>query len=90
MPQVVPGVALLCPVCPRGASLRVNPRGNRRCLAKTWSHDRQPHEVKDMERTMFDYFHRTVDRFPDKDFQRIKKGKSFYGVTYQQAYQKVL
>ncbi len=43
-----------------------------------------------MERTMFDYFHRTVERFPDRDFQRIKKGKSFYGVTYQQAYEKVL
>ena len=43
-----------------------------------------------MERTMFDYFRRTVERFPDKDFQRIKKGKSFYGVTYQQAYQRVL
>ena len=43
-----------------------------------------------MERTMFGYFHKTAHSFPHKDFQRIKKGKSFHGVTYRQAYQTVL
>jgi long-chain acyl-CoA synthetase len=43
-----------------------------------------------MERTMFGYFHRTAHRFPHKDFQRIKKGDTFHGVTYQEAYQTVL
>jgi long-chain acyl-CoA synthetase len=43
-----------------------------------------------MERTMFGYFHRTAHRFPHKDFQRIKKGDTFHGVTYREAYQTVL
>jgi long-chain acyl-CoA synthetase len=43
-----------------------------------------------MERTMFGYFHRSVERFPDKDFQRVKKEGSFHGVTYRQAYETVL
>jgi len=43
-----------------------------------------------MERTMFRYFQRSVERFPDKDYQRIKKGRCFGGVTYRQAYQTVL
>jgi long-chain acyl-CoA synthetase len=43
-----------------------------------------------MERTMFHYFQRSVERFPDKDYQRIKKGRTFGGVTYHQAYQTVL
>jgi long-chain acyl-CoA synthetase len=43
-----------------------------------------------MKDTMFDFFRRSVERFPTKDFQRIKKAGSFYGVTYQQAYQEVL
>jgi len=43
-----------------------------------------------MERTMFHYFQRSVERFPDKDYQRIKKGRCFGGVTYRQSYQTVL
>jgi long-chain acyl-CoA synthetase len=43
-----------------------------------------------MEHTMFGYFHRSVERFPDKDFQRVKKDGSFHGVTYRQAYETVL
>jgi long-chain acyl-CoA synthetase len=43
-----------------------------------------------MERTMFGYFHKTAHKFPHKDFQRIKEGGSFHGVTYQDAYQTVL
>jgi long-chain acyl-CoA synthetase len=43
-----------------------------------------------MERTMFGYFHKTAHRFPRKDFQRVKKGNTFHGVTYREAYQKVL
>lgn len=43
-----------------------------------------------MEGTVFGFFNRTVDRFPDHDFQRIKKGGSFHGVTYREAYQTVL
>jgi len=43
-----------------------------------------------MEDTMFGFFNKTVRRFPDKDFQRIKEGGSFYGVTYKEAYDTVL
>jgi long-chain acyl-CoA synthetase len=43
-----------------------------------------------MESTMFGYFHKTVHKFPHKDFQRIKEGNSFHGVTYHDAYQTVL
>ncbi|MDH4208021.1 MAG: AMP-binding protein [Anaerolineae bacterium] len=43
-----------------------------------------------MERTMFRYFQRSVERFPHKDFQRIKAGGRFKGVTYHQAYESVL
>jgi long-chain acyl-CoA synthetase len=43
-----------------------------------------------MERTMFGYFHRSAQRFPDKDFQRVKKGGAFRGVTYREAYETVL
>jgi long-chain acyl-CoA synthetase len=43
-----------------------------------------------MERTMFQYFQRSVERFPHKDFQRIKEGGRFRGVTYQQAFETVL
>jgi long-chain acyl-CoA synthetase len=43
-----------------------------------------------MERTMFHYFQRSVERFPNKDYQRIKKAGSFSGVTYQQAFESVL
>jgi long-chain acyl-CoA synthetase len=39
---------------------------------------------------MFNYFKRSVDRFPDRDFQRIKEGRSFSGVTYREAYRTVL
>jgi long-chain acyl-CoA synthetase len=46
--------------------------------------------VTDMERTMFDYFHRTVERLPDKDFQRIRRGKAFDGISYREAYRTVL
>jgi long-chain acyl-CoA synthetase len=43
-----------------------------------------------MERTIFGYFHKSVQRFPDKDFQRIKKEGSFYGVSYKEVYDTVL
>jgi long-chain acyl-CoA synthetase len=43
-----------------------------------------------MERTMFGHFHKTAHEFPHKDFQRIKEGGSFHGVTYEDAYQTVL
>jgi len=43
-----------------------------------------------MEDTVFGFFTKTVQRFPDKDFQRIKRGDSFYGVTYKEAYDTVL
>ena len=43
-----------------------------------------------MEDTVFGFFSKTVRRFPDKDFQRIKKGDSFYGVTDKEAYETVL
>ena len=43
-----------------------------------------------MERTMFHYFQRSVARFPHKDFQRIKEGGRFSGVTYHQAHETVL
>lgn len=43
-----------------------------------------------MERTVFGFFHKTVHRFPDRDFQRTKEGKSFTGVTYREAYRTVL
>jgi long-chain acyl-CoA synthetase len=43
-----------------------------------------------MERTMFGYFHKSAQRFPDKDFQRVKKGGTFRGVTYREAYDTVL
>ncbi len=53
-------------------------------------HDDKRHGVRAMERTMFGHFHRSVERFPDKDFQRVKKEGSFHGVTYRQAYETVL
>jgi long-chain acyl-CoA synthetase len=43
-----------------------------------------------MERTIFGYFHKSAERFPDKDFQRVKKGGAFRGVTYREAYETVL
>ena len=43
-----------------------------------------------MEDTIFGFFNKTVQRFPDKDFQRIREGDSFYGVTYKEAYDTVL
>ncbi len=43
-----------------------------------------------MKDTIFGFFHSSAQRFPDKDFQRIKRGDSFYGVTYREAYQRVL
>ena len=43
-----------------------------------------------MEDTIFGFFNKTVQRFPDKEFQRIKKGDSFYGVTYREVYDTVL
>ena len=46
--------------------------------------------MTNMDRTMFGYFHETVERFPDKDFQRIRRGKAFEGVTYKEAYKSVL
>jgi len=46
--------------------------------------------VMSMEDTVFGFFNKTVQRFPGKDFQRIKKGDSFYGVTYKEAYDTVL
>lgn len=48
------------------------------------------HYSKDMEDTMFNFFSKSVQSFPGKDFQRIKKSGSFYGVTYKEAYDKVL
>ncbi len=43
-----------------------------------------------MEGTVFGYFNRSVERFPDKDYQRIKVAGSFQGVTYKEAYDTVL
>jgi long-chain acyl-CoA synthetase len=43
-----------------------------------------------VEYTIFGYFHKSVQRFPDKDFQRIKKEGSFHGVSYRQVYNQVL
>ncbi|MGB3905325.1 MAG: AMP-binding protein [Anaerolineae bacterium] len=43
-----------------------------------------------MTDTLFGFFHRTVQRFPDRDYQRIKRGDSFHGVTYREAHQSVL
>ena len=43
-----------------------------------------------MENTVFGFFNKTTQRFPDKDFQRTKQGDSFYGLTYKEAYHTVL
>ena len=43
-----------------------------------------------MKDTLFGFFHGTAQRFPDRDYQRIKRGDSFHGVTYAEAHQRVL
>jgi long-chain acyl-CoA synthetase len=43
-----------------------------------------------MKNTIFGFFHDTAQRVPDRDFQRVKRGASFHGVTYSEVYQTVL
>jgi len=43
-----------------------------------------------MKNTIFGFFHSSAQRVPDRDFQRIKRGDSFRGVTYKEAYQSVV
>ena len=64
--------------------------GVRDPLTAVTSRESEDHEVEPMERTMLHYFQRSVERFPNKDFQRIKESGRFKGVTYHQAHETVL